>query len=431
MIDFPCRCGYPFSIPEDLAGGLVQCPACRLLVDVPMTTQVKDLEPDGTIKLGPPLPPEPGRLKELDRAFNPSHVDDHGVEYDLRSTIEQVARAGDGHERQRHPAASDAPRYDPETGELIRPLDLAPVHAVPVVPPRPQDDGRTISYARALPRGSQLGVRRYPLVIALLVGGNGAVLLMLFFAHLLTNLVMLAVLKGLLFAAIFPLSILVGVMAHYANVVEDTGILEQDELPPLLRYAQWREDIWNPLLSTFFSLLICFGPALVLFVQFRNPIVVLPLLLGTLFFPAIFLTLTSSGSILNLRPDRVMGVVGHCGLRYIISVILAGLALAAYVPAAVLSAMLPAVPAGVLPIGSTAACYLLLIIGIYLAHLFCWHLGTLYRRYHEQFPWILQRYRPKGAAPIERRRPRYLQQKPRAPGQQDPPDQQGPLRRPV
>jgi hypothetical protein len=33
-----------------------------------------------------------------------------------------------------------------------------------------------------------------------------------------------------------------------------------------------------------------------------------------------------------------------------------------------------------------------LLLGIYLFHFACWHLGLLYRANHERFPWILQRH---------------------------------------
>jgi hypothetical protein len=33
-----------------------------------------------------------------------------------------------------------------------------------------------------------------------------------------------------------------------------------------------------------------------------------------------------------------------------------------------------------------------LVAGTYLLHFFCWHLGVLYRKHHQQFPWLYQRH---------------------------------------
>jgi hypothetical protein len=41
-----------------------------------------------------------------------------------------------------------------------------------------------------------------------------------------------------------------------------------------------------------------------------------------------------------------------------------------------------------------AAVYPLIAIAIYLMHLYCWHLGILYRRHQQDFPWVLQRHIP-------------------------------------
>ena len=418
MIDFPCTCGYKFSIPEDLSGGLVQCPRCKHLVDVPTVTQIRELDTDGTIKLEPLPPPEIGRLQELDRAFNPSHTDDYGVEYDLRSSAEQIARAGEPtpEEIEAH-GRPDAPRYDPETGELIRPLEIAPERAVPVIPihQTPQGDPRTLAYASGLP--AEMGVtRRYPLALALFLGGNSVVMAMVFLAHALANLLVLAVWVKLWFVILMPLAILVAVLAHYANVVEDTGVWERDELPAPLRQAQWSEDIWGPFVSMFFSLMVCFGPAFALWFQLNGWLAVIPFIVGSFFFPAVLLTLATSGSALNLRPDRVMGVIGEGGARYFMSVILWILTAITYGPAIVNSTMVLNIGGPMagrtIPRISGPLSYVMLFVGIYFAHMFCWHLGLLYRGRHERFPWILQRHTPREARTVERRKPRYAQQQP-------------------
>jgi hypothetical protein len=52
MIQFPCKCGFRFEVPSDQAGGLVQCPECGLLADVPSMNDVASLHPDGTFAFG-------------------------------------------------------------------------------------------------------------------------------------------------------------------------------------------------------------------------------------------------------------------------------------------------------------------------------------------------------------------------------------------
>ena len=48
MITFPCKCGYSFEVPQDMAGGLIQCPTCGLLADVPLLSDLPTLNQDGT-----------------------------------------------------------------------------------------------------------------------------------------------------------------------------------------------------------------------------------------------------------------------------------------------------------------------------------------------------------------------------------------------
>ena len=52
--------------------------------------------------------------------FNIDGEDANGLEIDLRPTPEEIAAVGAP-----PPAKAAAPRYDPETGELIRPLELS------------------------------------------------------------------------------------------------------------------------------------------------------------------------------------------------------------------------------------------------------------------------------------------------------------------
>src|SRR5215213_8093263 len=130
MIDFPCPCGrYKFSVPQDMAGGLVQCPECHRLCDVPTPGELQSLDDDGAYKLGPTIDPveDPqARLRKVARAFTRKHRDESGEEIDLRPTYDEIAAAGtdDGSMALADEVDMHAPQYDPLTGQLIRPIDI-------------------------------------------------------------------------------------------------------------------------------------------------------------------------------------------------------------------------------------------------------------------------------------------------------------------
>ena len=43
MIRFPCRCGHQFEVSDDQAGGMIQCPKCHLLRDIPTLSDLPGL----------------------------------------------------------------------------------------------------------------------------------------------------------------------------------------------------------------------------------------------------------------------------------------------------------------------------------------------------------------------------------------------------
>src|SRR5687767_10841442 len=46
MIRFPCHCRYTFEVADDMAGGLLQCPKCGRLNDVPTLSDLGGINPD-------------------------------------------------------------------------------------------------------------------------------------------------------------------------------------------------------------------------------------------------------------------------------------------------------------------------------------------------------------------------------------------------
>src|SRR5690348_1613708 len=125
MIEFNCFCKYHFSLPDDQAGGSFQCPQCGKLVDVPTLDDLSKLNPDGTYTLGAfELAPEPDRVERAAKAFTRQRTGHDGEEIDLRLTLDDVLKIGDDKSAESKNEAEARPKYDPLTGELVRPLEL-------------------------------------------------------------------------------------------------------------------------------------------------------------------------------------------------------------------------------------------------------------------------------------------------------------------
>ena len=106
-----------------MAGKEIQCPKCGLLRDIPKMGDLDNVDPDGTYKVSE-VAPNPHELDETARLFSRKKADAEGRELDLRypaqpnRKVEEIPLAED------EPPAR--PRYDPETGELVKPIELAP-----------------------------------------------------------------------------------------------------------------------------------------------------------------------------------------------------------------------------------------------------------------------------------------------------------------
>jgi hypothetical protein len=200
----------------------------------------------------------------------------------------------------------------------------------------------------------------------------------------------------------FPLgmAILAGlaIFSHLASVPREMGYNERDDLPRPLGDLDWLEDLFIPLGNLLIAMLICYWPGV--FVEHHRHQLPHPLLAtfvvataGNFLFPAIFLTTTNSGSLLNLRPDRVLGVIRATGWFYFVLVAEWMLAPALY--SASFGALLIAAfgtiyhhaPHWWLPVAITA-----LAVAIYIMYLFLWQLGLAYRKWGDQFPWVFQQH---------------------------------------
>src|SRR5205085_7650371 len=107
---------------------------------------------DGTYKVDPEVHRrEANRLADLHRSFAPTRVDEYGQDNDLRPTEADFANVGDENDEIFGLADGDPtnahrpvapPKYDPATGELIRPITIKD--------DRPAADPSTIPVAKAV-----------------------------------------------------------------------------------------------------------------------------------------------------------------------------------------------------------------------------------------------------------------------------------------
>jgi hypothetical protein len=389
MIDFPCHCGDDISVPSDLAGGVFQCPRCGRLNDVPNLGELDSIDVDGAYKLddAPAVGSNPERIASIARAF--SQDQPGNTAYDLVSAPSAYG--------------SQPPKYDPETGELIREIDFKPDDA----PPR-----ESIPVARAayIPPPTSIDgmdvVQPYEAAgVPLRLLRTGNVLVMFFvvlgFAFGQALMVLIAFMNYIVLVFWFVMH--ASIVSHYANVIDETGPTSNHELPTPLRQLSWYDDTGGPFFRVILATLYCFGPALLMLMFNSGHPWSLPLLLAlTLFggfvFPAAVLTTTTSGTALNLRPDRVIAVISTIGLQYaaILFTFAVGFSCSiggfivlnwvARLTSPFTDAMTPA------PYVNSILGYGLVIIGTYVLHLCCWLLGIAYRQHHSSFGWVMQRH---------------------------------------
>lgn len=225
--------------------------------------------------------------------------------------------------------------------------------------------------------------------------------------------------------AAFGLVLVLIIIAHYVSVIDETGPEARDELPPPLREVSFWDDFVRPLMQLTFALTVCFGPSVWLFSlagwRTDSMAAVVGAALAAIaypFFPAVLLTTVTGTTPLNLAPHRLLKVMAICGVPYLVAtlvllpaaVVLHGLSAlmfaeavaSAYELSILRPAATPVSPWLTLPAGGA-----LLLLAVYAGHLFPWWLGRLYRRHHDQFPWLLQRH--------ERREPREPERSSRVP----------------
>ena len=405
MIRVPCRaCGGILEVPEELAGTEFQCPHCKLLSDIPTLHELKQLKEDGTYVLDDAKREEdPYRLAEMIHVWGKDKTDETGEDIDLRGPTaeeEKLYHVAD------EPHVKPPPKYDPETGELIKPLDVKPD------PGREPIDPRTIPMAQpALGYADQTTTQAISTRSAFMGLGrpiNIVVICVVFLFHLSVALVLIACAwLGYFIGIPFMFIVLLMLIAHWGNVVDDIGRQEKDEIPRPFRDMQWYEDLCQPLVAMALSMFICYGPELILRHYLHTPrmqLLLVPLWLAqSFFFPAIFLITTTSGSIEHLRPDRIWGTISRSRGAYAMSVALWTIAGLGYTACLVMMFFLMEWAAFKFPPLKSPWKYIIrweyllpmLMVTVYLMHLFCWQLGLIYREHHAMFPWAYQYHKRK------------------------------------
>ena len=481
MIRFRCRCKRPLAVPDDQAGGTVQCRHCGRLNDVPSIDDAAHIDDDGAYKLGDDAPPTPGRTardhkRQTVDLLRGGGRNERGESRDLRLNIDEFLAVGTPTDANldADDLIPDRPHYDPLTGELVRPLDLkrddppAPAGPLKVEPVGDDEDvdalaeiaavgearrverpaarkvppaarpvgGPRLTYAnRATDPSPHVPPSRVP--VELCKPANVTVMAFVLLGHLALVFVFALPSFAVILAFLPMVAIFLLLAGHYGNVVEEIGPVERDELPTPMRGFSFGDDIWLPAVRVFGATLACFGVAGLAAAHLQatdlanrasavtpapppvDPAIVWGVLwaglaVGALLFPAALLTATTAGAALaNLAPHRVVGTALVCGRHYLASLGLFVATVAVYavgVRGVITTHPLPAFLTfdgrlgAVLEyaVGLPALC-----VAVYLAHLFCWHLGLLYRAHHGRFPWLYQKHearRDDTMAELERRR---------------------------
>jgi len=408
MIQFSCFCGHAFDVDDDQAGGTIQCPDCRILNDIPRAGDLAALSDDGTFKLGePPVRPDPERLGELAYIYHQGTTDAYGNDIDLRTTPEDLSDVGaEIPLKDEDPAEARrkaAPKYDPETGELIREFALkandrldTPPDAIPLAKP-------AIAYAT---KGRTEQVEPGGVLQQLFQPGNLIVMVVVFVAHIAGGILHLFLLGIAAYVAaaleveylpVWLLNVLFWLMvAHYGNTIQDTGPEMMDELPRPLRHLGLVDDILGPLVKVLTAVVLCYLPMfLAMFVPWPLRLAALPcMVVGAAAFPAVLLTTVTSGSLANLRVDRLLNVVREGGAKYVglaaLWFVLFPIYLAGFLGVNLFLTIFD-VDANAAGLASKIWVYLpLTVAAVYFAHYFCWQLGLMYRAGHDRFGWVWQ-----------------------------------------
>ena len=111
-----------------------------------------------------------------------------------------------------------------------------------------------------------------------------------------------------------PAVVVIVVLSQYAATVQETGPEQKDELPRPVRDFDFTNDIWLPMVQTAAALLISLGPAAIwnanIGVDSVNVVGTDFLIaIGFCVLPAVLLTASVDGVLVNFRPDRLWRIM--------------------------------------------------------------------------------------------------------------------------
>lgn len=372
MIQFPCLCGARFSLPDEMAGESFQCKSCGRLVGVPTLDDLARLNADGTYDLDAPF--EPDNAPDLSPAL--------------------------------------PPRYDPFTGELIRAVgvDEFVPSEVAKLPPRAPPVNKSRRQIQPPPDYllSDTLRRLFNLTSTVVILGIAAANVL--FAHWL--LLLNPFHPAIFFLAPAVLYLLLTILGEYALIVYHIGPEERDELPSLVSRLNFQEDLWEPFVQMFFSLLSCFALPVATFLligsSLPGQLTSLALLAaGWAIFPAFLLTAVTDGTLANFRPRCLFIVMRKAGSAYPAILVCLGFGGFLYAGAMVhliagffyLYSDHSTIPTQWFVPRTTRLTYMNLLISVYLLHYGCWLLGLIWRKHYADFGWIGQRFEQSAKRP--------------------------------
>ncbi|HQY88246.1 MAG TPA: hypothetical protein PK402_06280, partial [Tepidisphaeraceae bacterium] len=326
MIRFACRCGNEIEVEIEMAGQMLQCAKCGLLVDVPSLDDLPNLREDGTytfheddVTVRPPGVAGPRRVV-------PPTIYDRSDSQDLRPNLDEYLKSGtigDTFTREVEVQGSPLrPKYDPVTGELVMPVDVKPDAKKPASRVRGVDTNKPLlGYAR--PK-TDVKANSNPTLTSIFIRALAPENLLAWIFVVAVHAFNMAFINlpgiGLLYIfVVFPITTLL-IIGHLGNVVDEMATEERDELPALFRTVSFVDDIWKPAVNVILAMALCLSP--VLFVRFGPYGDIQALLTATsiltyLLFPAVLLTLCCGGVLNNVLPWRMFGVIPQIGWKYL------------------------------------------------------------------------------------------------------------------
>ena len=397
MIHFECTCGEPFDVPESQGGDSFQCPTCKRLVDVPMLSDLAAINNDGTLKLDAPVQTRQTLVGKM-QAF--------GNRDDMRNDADAILKVGVN--PQDLMPDRPTPRYDPETGELVVPIEVRSdpdVDAPDEIPMASAVLGYSNNAVTTTERNQNL--KWWSMPWRLLSGLSLMAICFVFIAQaLIASLLLVPALNVIV---LLPgLAVFIATVAHYCNTIEDFGPNGNDDVPVYLRSVSLSEDVFNPFFNVMVAAVYALAPLFIISLcglrvtMHHNPW--MPMALtgwAGLVFPAILFTAICSGAMQNLMPQRVLSVVIAAPAQYFLATATFWLATVAYfgafsqVQIAPVTALQNAggVQIQWAPIFTNLGIVLgLLAVAVYLMHLASAWLGLIYRTHYAKFNWVLQRH---------------------------------------